>query len=193
MFDRMSDEARQVVATAEQEALSLGHGCIGTEHLLLGLLSVPAGLAGTVLAGAGLRAGDVRGAVERIVGLGRPRTDDAAALRSIGIDLDAVRASVEESFGPGALELARPPHRRRRRRKCRARPGQPALTPRSKRVLEMSLRESLRLGDGHIGTEHLLLALVAEGEGLGAMILVQEGLNLDTVRAATLAALGRVA
>ena len=82
---------------------------------------------------------------------------DAAALATIGIDLDAVRKSVEEAFGPGAL-----PGRRRCRRGRRA--GHVPLSPRAKRALELSLREALAQGDRQIGPEHILLGL-ARGPG----------------------------
>jgi ATP-dependent Clp protease ATP-binding subunit ClpC len=60
--------------------------------------------------------------------------------------------------------------------------GHIPFTPRAKKVLELSLREALRLGHGYIGTEHILLGLIREGQGLGAMILVRRGGDLDRVR-----------
>jgi len=194
MFERLTTEARQVLVLAQEEALSLGHGHIGTEHLLLGLLDTSDGVAAEVLADSGAEAGDVRAAVERIVGRGRPAHDDAAALRAIGIDLDVVRATIEESFGPGALDAARRPARRRRRqRKCFALPGHPPFTPRSKKVLELALRQALALHHDHIDTEHILLGLLTEGEGLGCRILVEGGVRLPDMRRRTLEALEEVA
>ena len=142
---------------------------------------------------------------------------DADALRVLGIDLDAVREAVESQFGPGALDLARVSatgsgrHRfwlglglgrrrfRRRRRACRGREGPPgaggrggghiSFTPRSKKVLELSLREALALRHGHIGTEHVLLGIIREGEGLAAEILVLHGVGLDDLRRRVLSAL----
>ena len=106
---------------------------------------------------------------------------DADALASIGIDLDAVRRSVEESFGPGALG----------RRDCRRgrRPGQKPFTPGAKRALERALREALALGSRHIGAEHILLALGREREGVAAAVLRRCGSGPDALRAATLRAL----
>jgi hypothetical protein len=78
---------------------------------------------------------------------------DASALAAIGIDLDAVRRSVEESFGPGALS-----GRRRRRG------GHLPLCPKAKRALERSLREALALSDRHIGPEHILLGLASDAD-----------------------------
>ena len=191
---RFTGDARHVLVLAQREALSLGHNHIGTEHLLLGLLDASSGVAAEVLVGSGVNAGDVRSTVERSVGRCRPLHDDAAALRAIGIDLDQVRATVEEAFGPGALESAPRSRRvRRRRRRCFARPGHPPFTPRSKKVLEQALRKSLDLNHDHIGAEHVLLGLLAQGEGLACQILVQGGARLEDITRHTLVALGKVA
>jgi hypothetical protein len=137
---------------------------------------------------------------------------DADALRVLGIDLDAVRAAAEAAFGPGALDWARVSvaragragrgrrriSRRRRAggrrgdRRCDVGPavrGHIPFTPRAKKVLELSLREAIRLGHRSIGTEHVLLGLVREGEGLAAEILVLHGVDLGDLRQRVLAAL----
>jgi ATP-dependent Clp protease ATP-binding subunit ClpA len=220
MFDRFDESSRGVVLRAQEQARSLGHGWIGTEHLLLALLDPSSGLPATILTEAGVRRDRVIEAIEH--GLGRRivlSPADAEALHSIGIDLDAVIAAVERSFGPGAL---RPPptppssgprrlrrwypkyvlRRLRRRRQRRRDAGPPVhgrpgahipFVPRSKKVLELSLRESLRLRHKHIGSEHLLLGLLNEGEGLAAQILVDSGLRLDDLRDRTLRALREAA
>ena len=193
MFERFAAEARQVLVVAQEEALLLGHGHIGTEHILLGLLGTSDGVAAAVLRASGVDAATVRAAVERVVGRGRPGRDDASALRAIGIDLDVVRAAVEGSFGPGALERATPAPRRRRPRRCLERPGNAAFTPRSKKVLELALRQSLTLRHDHIGAEHILLGLLAEGQGLGCRILLDAGARLHDISRRTLAALGEAA
>ncbi len=90
----------------------------------------------------------------------------AQALDSLGVSLGAVRAQVEEIVGPGETVPA----------------GHIPFTPRSKKVLELSLRESLALGHNYIGTEHLLLGLVREGEGVGAQVLKRLGVELTRVR-----------
>ena len=117
---------------------------------------------------------------------------DAEALGSLGIDLDAVRAHLEETFGPGALDR---PVRRPRSRGCRGRIpesyGRLPITPRTKKVLELSLREARHLGHAAIGTEHLLLALVREGEGVAARILVEFDATPDRVRGAVIEELSR--
>jgi ATP-dependent Clp protease ATP-binding subunit ClpA len=99
-----------------------------------------------------------------------------------------VRAHVEESFGPGALERARSGL-------CRhtVSGGHIPLSRRSKKVMELSLREALRLRDDHIGTEHILLALLREGEGLAVRMLADAGVRAQELRTSVLSALGKVA
>ena len=140
MFERFTDQARRVVVQAQEEASTLGHDYIGTEHILLGLLGERDGLA-------------------------------AQALGSLEISLDATREQVVEVAGKGTGQ----------------RSGHIPFTPRTKKVLELSLREAQRLGDDHIGTEHILLGLTREGEGVGAQVLVRLGANLDRVQAQVLA------
>jgi ATP-dependent Clp protease ATP-binding subunit ClpA len=181
MFERFTDRARQVVRGAVSASEQLGHRHVGTEHLLLGMLAGDGGVAYTVLTNAGVRADNVRVEIQRFLG------QDAEALESIGIDLEAVKAKIEETFGPGALEdLDRP----RKRGWFRRRVGGP-FTPRAKKVLELSLREALALKHRYIGTEHLLLALLREGHGLAAKILADAGLDFVELREQTIAAIPR--
>jgi hypothetical protein len=148
---------------------------------LLGLLGQEHGVAARALRGAGLTAHTVRDDVRRLVpGL---MVNDAEALRSIGIDLDRVRARVEESFGPGALERAR----------FGPTGGIAPFSCRSKKVLELSLREALRLRHNYIDTEHVLLALLREGQGLAMQVLTARGVPPDQLRCSVLAAVGKVA
>ena len=90
----------------------------------------------------------------------------AKALESLGISLEAVRQQVEEIIGQGQS----------------APTGHIPFTPRAKKVLELSLREALQLGHNYIGTEHILLGLVREGEGVGARVLQKLGADLNRVR-----------
>ena len=108
MFERFTEDARQAVVLAQEEAVALHHGWIGTEHLLLGVLRAD-GDGARLLAGFGVDAAGVRDDVVRIVGRGEDDID-RDALATLGIDLDAVRERVERAFGPGALI---------RRRRCR--------------------------------------------------------------------------
>lgn len=189
MFERFTTAARQAVIRAKHEADEQGGGLIGTQHLLLALTSPEAGVAYQVLQAAGLDERRVRADTVRLVGTPTRVLDeeDAAALRAIGIDLDSVLARIEESFGPDALRV--PPEtprgellRRRPRRVSR-------FTPRARKTVELALREAIRLHERHLGTEHLLLGLIREGEGLGARILVDNGIGLDDLRGAVLARL----
>jgi ATP-dependent Clp protease ATP-binding subunit ClpC len=90
----------------------------------------------------------------------------AKALESLSISLEAVRAQVEEIIGQGGSSPS----------------GHIPFTPRAKKVLELSLREALQLGHNYIGTEHILLGLIREGEGVAAQVLVKLGADLSRVR-----------
>ncbi|MEU1965831.1 Clp protease N-terminal domain-containing protein [Micromonospora sediminicola] len=191
MFERFTDRARAVVHHAVDEARTEGRRPVGTEHLLLGVLADRDNLAVRLLAAAGVTADDLRAAVARhaaqgVDGLGAA---DAAALREIGIDLAAIVARIEESFGPDALRAAAP----RPRRWWRRRPHVGTFSPRAKKVLELSLREALRLRHRHIGTEHILLGLLREGNGLAALTLAEAGVDLDDLRRRVEAALREAA
>jgi ATP-dependent Clp protease ATP-binding subunit ClpA len=193
MFERYTVQAREVVTRAQQEARQLGHGHVGTEHLLLALLSEDAGIAYAVLHEAGLDQPHVRADVTRLVDtppkvLGEV---DAAALQTIGIDLDAVLARIEESFGPQALTPSAPTPRRELLR--RGQRNGPGFTPRAKKIIELSLREAIRLHHNYIGTEHILLGLLRDGNGLAAKILIDAGSTLDGLRTTTVAKLGKAA
>jgi ATP-dependent Clp protease ATP-binding subunit ClpA len=198
MFERFTDEARHVVKVSRDEAQGLHHRYIGTEHLLLAMLDKESGLAYTVLTEAGVTHDQVRTAVETLAGEGRLGDADAEALQAIGIDLPAVRAKIEELFGPGALDPPEPEPKRGLLRR-RQPPGAPEpgnripFAPRSKKVLELSLREALHLKHNYIGSEHILLGLLREGEGLAAKILTDAGRSIEDLRARTLAALEKAA
>jgi ATP-dependent Clp protease ATP-binding subunit ClpC len=90
----------------------------------------------------------------------------AKAMESLGISLEAVRSQVEEIIGQGGSSPS----------------GHIPFTPRAKKVLELSLREALQLGHNYIGTEHILLGLIREGEGVAAQVLVKLGADLSRVR-----------
>jgi ATP-dependent Clp protease ATP-binding subunit ClpA len=194
MFERFTDQARDVVVHAQEESRRLGHVHIGTEHLLLALLDPSAGTAAMVLADAGVEASAVRDAVRRHLAHPRPplTAEDAEALASIGIDLERVLSRLEETLGASALTPCRQERRGlfRRRKVIR---GHIPFTARSKKVLELSLREAIVMKSGRIGSEHILLGLIREGEGLAALLLRQQGVDLKALRAATLRALDQAA
>jgi ATP-dependent Clp protease ATP-binding subunit ClpC len=135
MFERFTERARQVVVLAQEEARTLKHNYIGTEHVLLGLLREEEGLAARVLESLDITAEKVRSQVVRIVGSGEEVTS-----------------------------------------------GQIPFTPRAKKVLELALREALSLGHNYIGTEHILLGLIRENEGVAARILLDFDADADKIR-----------
>ena len=135
MFERFTERARQVVVLAQEEARTLKHNYIGTEHILLGLLREEEGLAARVLEGLEITVEEVRSQVIRIVGAGEEVTS-----------------------------------------------GQIPFTPRAKKVLELALREALSLGHNYIGTEHILLGLVRENEGVAARILADFDADSEKIR-----------
>jgi ATP-dependent Clp protease ATP-binding subunit ClpA len=192
VFERFTDRARESVVQAQAEARLLRHGYIGTEHLLLGILREGSGVGARVLEWLGIDLERIRADVVRVIGegLSGANESDAEALRAIGIDVDEVRRRIEETFGPGALD--RPPGRRRwGRARCGPMPGHIPFTARAKKVLELSLREARALGHGYIGTEHILLGLVREREGLAAQILNDRGADDREVRRLVEGAIGR--
>ncbi|WP_337063289.1 Clp protease N-terminal domain-containing protein [Kineococcus sp. G2] len=192
MFERFTPRAREAVVGAQRVARELGHREIGDDHLLLALLDV-GGVGADVLRAAGADAARLREEVARE----RGPEEDADALRSLGIDLDAVRSRVEETFGPGALERA---GRRRRGWLRRRLPGGGPLsghvpfTRPAKKALEESLKAALGLKHNHIGTEHLLLGLL-RADGRAARALTATGVPLDagSARDAVVEALRRSA
>jgi ATP-dependent Clp protease ATP-binding subunit ClpC len=145
MFMRFTDRARRVVVLAQDEARELGHGSVGTEHFLLGLLAEGEGVA-------------------------------ALVLESLGISPEEARERVEEIAGRGQSAPA----------------GRIPFTAPAKKVLERSLREALQLGHQYIGTEHLLLGLLAGGEGIAFQVLAGLGVGYAQVRERVLGVLAEV-
>ncbi len=185
MFERFTDRARECVVQAQVEAGELRHGYIGTEHLLLGILREGTGVGARVLNHLGIDVGKARAEVVALIGQGPLETDenDAEALRAIGIDVEEVRRRIEETFGPGALDRrVRPRWRRLGRGRCAPISGHIPFTPRAKKVLELSLREAVALGHNYIGTEHILLGLVREREGIAAQLLQNRGAGDREIR-----------
>jgi dihydroneopterin aldolase len=145
MFERFTKRARKVVVFAQEEARRFGHGYIGTEHILLGLIREEDGLA-------------------------------AHALERLDVTLSRAREQLESIVGYGEdRDLAQAP-----------------FTPRSKKVLELGLRESMQLGHNYIDTEHILLGLVREREGVANRMLSNLGVEADEVREQVVGLLGGV-
>jgi len=194
MLERFTTPARDAVMRARVEAQLARHRFVGTEHLLLALLHPEAGRTATILGEMGVDLAGTREAVTRLVG--QPDAPlgpaDAEALRSIGIDLDAVLASVEKTFGPGALDDPNDPEplagvvARQAGRglfgRRKASGGSVRFSQRAKKTLELALREALARKDNFIGAEHLLLGILREGEGLGAQVLAEAGVDFAVLR-----------
>ena len=182
MFERFTEEARAVVSVAVEQAGELGHDSIGTQHLLLGLLSPDTGTGYQVLHGAGLQADRVHEVVRRRTpGDGFLTQEDAESLRSVGIDLDVVLEHLTESFGPEAV-----PHGQPRR-------SRPRFSPPAKKALQLALREAIWLKAGAIGSEHILLGLLRCDDRDINDVLAELGVKPDDLRKATLLKIGRAA
>jgi Clp amino terminal domain, pathogenicity island component len=143
MFERFTNRARHVVVLAQEEARGLKHNYIGTEHILLGLLGEPEGLA-------------------------------SHALTGLGMSLEGTRQEVMDLVGAGKKEPR----------------GHIPFTPRAKKTLEFGLRESLQLHHTYIGTEHVLLGLLKEGEADGddgaAIKILKRHAELPVIRMAVI-------
>jgi ATP-dependent Clp protease ATP-binding subunit ClpC len=135
MFERFANQSRRAIVLAQEEARNLDHNYIGTEHMLLGLLSENRGAAARALASAGITLPPARHEVETIIGRGQ-------------------QAPAEHI----------------------------PFTPRAKKCLELSFRESWQLGQDYIGTGHLLLGLISEGHGVAITVLDRLGADLDLLR-----------
>jgi ATP-dependent Clp protease ATP-binding subunit ClpA len=193
MFERFTVQARGVVINAQAAAKQLRHSSIGTEHLLLALLDSGSAATRALLHDAGLTRELVIADIDRLLRtpgdvLGE---DDAAALQEIGIDLDAVRAKVEEVFGPGALQPPEPEPRWSLLRRKQF--GTYRFTGRTKKVIELSLREAIALRHNFIGAEHILLGLLRDNGGLAAKILTAAGVDRDALRRNAVASLDKAA
>ncbi len=138
-FGRFTKRARNVLTLAEEEARRFQHNYIGTEHLLLGLISEGEGVAARVLS-------------------------------SLNIELEQVHDAVEVIIGRGHQVVT----------------ATPGLTPRAKKVIELAVDEARRLNHRYVGTEHLLLGIIREGEGIAAKVMEDLGANLLQVRRETL-------
>jgi ATP-dependent Clp protease ATP-binding subunit ClpA len=192
VFERFTAGARAVVFRAQDRSRALDHRLVATPHLLLGLLD---GACGNLLRRHGVTAATVQRELDDLLRRDPDvAADDAAALAALGIDLDRIRAAVEATFGPGALDRlgeptdgdVRPGPLARLLR--RGRPPTPTETealrlggpgrgrhlpfsPSAKKSLELALREAIRLKDGELREGHLLLGLLRGADGAAAAVL----------------------
>jgi ATP-dependent Clp protease ATP-binding subunit ClpA len=185
MFERYSNEAKRVLVKAQDLAVELGSRYIGARHLLYGCAEVEEDTAGQPLRDLGITGATIRQLLPReeetAVG-----SVDSDALRAIGIDYDAVRATVEQNFGPGALEAA--PDRR-----AAAGPRKPPFTPEAKRSLELALRVAIELHAERIVPGHLVLGLLRLDNERIVAAVEQSGTTIPAVSAAVLTRLAAAA
>ncbi|WP_040696161.1 Clp protease N-terminal domain-containing protein [Nocardia vinacea] len=160
MFERFSRSARTAIVIAQEDARELRAPRIEVEHVLLGLLAQGEPELKTLLEEAGLTHREVLKTLGQQA-KGQPLgAEDAEALRSIGIDLDAVRESLEATFGEDALERAVPEERSRFGRGRDRNWGHIPFTRDAKKVLELGLREAMARKDRSIESGHLLLGIL---------------------------------
>jgi ATP-dependent Clp protease ATP-binding subunit ClpC len=144
MFERFTDRARKVMALANQEAQRFNHDCIGTEHVLLGLVKEGSGVG-------------------------------AQVLKNLDVDIKKLRLEIEKlvKSGPDMVTMGKLPQ-----------------TPRAKKVIEFAIEEARSLNHNYVGTEHILLGLLREADGIAAQVLMNLGLKLEDVRQEVLNLLG---
>jgi ATP-dependent Clp protease ATP-binding subunit ClpA len=156
MFERFTAEARQTVVEAKAQAEIFGHARVGTEHLLSALVAT-SGIPAEVLGGAGI----TRAVLDEALSF------DRAALDYLGIDLDQVLARTRAMF---------PEH------PCRNQLRGVRFAAETKKALELSLREAIRLGHRHIGAEHILLGLIRSADNRACRLLIERGSSLAVIR-----------
>lgn len=157
--------AEPYLFAAAEEARRLGHSYVGTEHILLVLLRKPGGGATFVLERLGVSAADAEAAITPCLAAGAPKIDPEA-LATIGIDFEAVRRRLEQTFGPGALE--------RSDASCLG------VAPRAKLALAYALDHA---GSEPLGDEHILLGMLSVPDSLAARALGELGVSLDAAKA----------
>ncbi len=144
MFNKFTKRAQKVIVLAQKESRQFNHDYVGTEHILLGLLSLNEGVA-------------------------------AEALKTLGVEKDKLRRRIIEMVGEGDNILLS---------------GERPMTPRAKRVLSLAVKEANELGHNFVGTEHILLGLIREEEGVANRVLAGAGLSREKVRKAVINLLG---
>jgi ATP-dependent Clp protease ATP-binding subunit ClpC len=169
VFEKKTNLAKRSLTYAQDEAITLGHDFIGTEHLLLGLIRVREGVAGELLHSYAITLERARAEALRVLeAAGVPATggrEATEALAAIGIDVDEIRRRADDTFGPGRFYFPRP-----------------GFTMRAKTVLELAQREAEALGHDAVGPEHLLLAMLTEGQGVGVQVITALGVDPATLR-----------
>lgn len=173
MFERFTRAARRVVEQAVESAREQGAAEVRPEHVLAGLLADETSTAVRVLAELGVPLDEARRTAAGLVGpyVEGLDADDAEALKVLGIDLDEVVRRIGSDLGGDAVGAG-------------SRRGHIRFARSSKKALELALREAIHLGDGFIGTEHLLLGLVRTDDRVVAGTLSAFEITLGDLRAA---------
>ena len=188
MFERFSRSARVSVVLAQEEARELGAQEIRPEHVLVGVLQSAGRDLSAVLSDFGLRPDVVR---DRLASADRSDDEsfeaDADALRSIGIDLHAVRDAVDRTFGRGTYDDSLRKSGRRPRRR-----GHLPFTRSAKKVLELALREALAHKDSGITCEHIVLGVLRGGDKF-TLGLISEHVDPAQLRTAVIGLLDEAA
>ena len=155
IFNRFAKEARKCVEAAVEEARALGHDSIGDEDLLLGLLRADKGVAAESLFSLGVTLKGMRQKSEQMT---------SEALTSVGISLEDIRHEAGEVFDMSIPNDRRIP-----------------FSPRAKKVLEQALKEAVRLRDNFIGTEHILLGIMDNEDGMAVRMLARLGVSPEVL------------
>ena len=167
IFNRFAKEARRCVEAALEEARMLGHDSIGDEDLLLGILRADEGVAAEALSSLGVTPEGAREESEGML---------SDALSSIGISLEEARREAGDAFDMSIPDERRIP-----------------FSPRAKKVLERALREAVRLRDNHLGTEHVLLGILGNEDGMAVRMLGRMGVSPEVVEERLFELRGRAA
>ena len=149
IFNRVRDRSRESVEAAFEEARMLGHDSLGDEDLLLGILSADAGVGAEALRSLGVTLEGARTESEEML---------SDALASIGVSLEEIRREAGDAFDMGIPYGRKIPY-----------------APRAKNALVEARRQMRRLGDDHLGTEHVLLGILANGDGTAVRMLSRLG------------------
>jgi ATP-dependent Clp protease ATP-binding subunit ClpA len=189
MFERFTKPARPVVLDAVKAADRSGQRQVRPEHLLLGVAVAEDELGARVLAGFGLDATALEQALTSRERRARLSDLEIAALRAVGIDADEVFRRIEEAFGDPDWFLGGDDDARRTEPRLLGRCGGGRFHADAKRVMEQSLRQAVRLKHRSIGTEHLLLGLLAIPQPPLADVLTAHGVTYQQARRRVLDAL----
>lgn len=160
-FKNFTERARHVMALAVDEALRLEHYYVGTEHMLLGLVSEGEGVAAHVLSNFGIELDKTRNEISSILKQGQEKSNP-------------VLSKIKTAMMQGEIVLAG---------------RQAVLTRRAKKVIELAVDEARSLGHHYIGSEHLLLGILREGEGLAVRVMKSLEVDLEKVRSEILQSL----